>query len=153
MNKLTKSHIGLGEVRNRVSPSIEEYEVLLNKLDELNLDQVIVGQLSTLEIDPRVYLDSNNNIVINLDKVKRVSITLDIDFKSIILVGGFEGREVTFELLNQASYDIQWVNLRVSGGLSPGISLNGSTTGTSNTIYEVLRLGNQYYLTNELLEV
>lgn len=154
MNKLTKADIGLGEVRNRVSPSIEEYEALIVKLDELNLNEEITGLLSTLSADPRVYIDSSTgSYVIKLDKVKKVTITLDVDFKKITLVGGIEGREIIFELLNQGSYDLQWNNLRVSGGLSPGLTINPSGTGTARTVYEILRLGNQYYLTNELLEV
>lgn len=154
MNKLTKSDISLGEVRNRVSPSMEEYEMLLLKMSALSLDEEISGNISTLNNDPKVELRSGQYII-DLDKVKKVTIQVDQDNRALVLVGGLQGRPVTFEFLNKASHDISWINLRVSGGLSPGLSIvpKNSNAKFARTIYEIIRLGDEYYLLNQLHEI
>lgn len=128
MNKLNKSEIGLGEVRNRVAPSMEEYEMIVNKLSELVSNEEVTGDISTLDNDPRVttFINPSNSLesyIIDLDKVSKVKIRVDEDNKRIVLVGGLQGKPIIFEFINTASHDISWNNLRVSGGLSPGLSI------------------------------
>lgn len=153
MNKLTKSDLGLGEVRNRLNPSMLEYDIINKKLDNVLLNKEINGNLSTLDSEPTVIKDNTGAFPIlklNLEGVNKVKVTVDTDDAHFQLTNATEGKSIYFEFVNLGDYDIQWMNLRVKDGMSPGLSPKQPDQTSARTIYEITKLGSEYYLINEI---
>lgn len=153
MNKLTKSDLGLGEVRNRVYPSMSEYEIINEKLNGLILNGDINGILSSLDSETKVIKDDTGPypiLKLDLSGVRTVKIAVDVNGSHLQLSNGTDGKSIIFEFLNEGSHDIQWMNLRVKGGLSPGLTPNSGDKPHARTIYEIIKLGREYYLINEI---
>lgn len=148
MRELNKTLIGLGKVRNRITPSIEEFSILELKYKNLSQTEIIQGTLSELpEISSNISEDSiSGDYTINLDTVNIIKVLLDEDSKFINLVGGPQGKSVYVEISNPGSYNLFWKNLRSENGSNPSPSITTVEGESSLTVLEIVRLGNFYYL-------
>lgn len=148
MTELNKTHIGLGKVRNKITPSIEEFSSLETKVNRLIQEGEISGTLSSLhkDNDEVAYVDSTSTFIFNLTSIKTVKILMDEDSKVFELVGGEQGLPTFFEIRNPGTYNVFWKNLRFPNGDSPGLSINTNGGEPSKTIMEVVKLGNFYYM-------
>jgi hypothetical protein len=148
MIELNKAHIGLGKVRNKITPSIEEFTSLETKINKLIQDGTIQGTLSTLhdENSNVSYDNTNFEYSVNLTSVKVVKILMDVDEKILDLSGGEEGLPIFVEISNPASFNLSWKNLRAPYGDNPGLSITTNGGEASKTILEIVKLGNFYYM-------
>lgn len=147
MIELNKAHIGLGKVRNKITPSIEEFNSLETKVDQLTQNGTIEGTISELHTNSEVALtEGTPELTLNLTSIKTVKILMDKDDYSLILSGGQEGLPIFFEISNPGSYNLYWSNLRVPYGDNPGLAITTNGGEPSKTILEIVKLGNFYYM-------
>lgn len=147
MSKLNKSTVGLGKVINRLQTDGNDYQILVTRLKALERTNFIEGDWETILSNYKVSLIEPKLYSIDLDNNLGVSIIVNDSGNKIRLKGGLNGTPFYFIFKNIGDNIVYWDNVRSMDAELPYLS-EGSPSQVSITTLTVVKVGNEYYITD-----